>query len=280
MEAQGLRRLLWAFTVILLLSGCSGKGDKLVFFYDQDFGQVAEYTPALFLGEEKPFFQEISSVALESGYSLAPVPVDILDENYITIFKNKLSSSNKQVVITSFLYSVPEIQALLADYQVAVVGAALDIPLDKLKIIGNGFRVIEEEGQFLASSGKNIRFVALRSGFQQLIKEAFLNGAGADTKVFETGLNSPSIIMPLSYDLIVASYGPCFKSFSSPQSRTGSIRVLNYPGAPEYVDQNMKKKVEAYICYDFATSFKSAILELASNQSEKKSFYSFDLIRR
>ena len=42
----------------------------------------------------------------------------------------------------------------------------------------------------------------------------------------------------------------------------------------------MKKKVEAYICYDFATSFKSAIIEIASGQGEKKSLYSFDLIRR
>ena len=59
-----MRRLLWAFTALLalLLAGCSEKGDKLVFFYDRDFGQVAEYTPALFLGEEKPFFKEISGI--------------------------------------------------------------------------------------------------------------------------------------------------------------------------------------------------------------------------
>ena len=277
-----MRRLLWAFTalLILLLSGCSPKGDKLVFFYDRDFGQVAEYTPALFLGEEKPFFKEISRFALESGYALESVPVDILEEDYINTFQSSLSNSKSQVMITSFLYSVPEIQSLLADYKVAVVGAALDVPLDKLKIIGNGFRVIEEEGRLLVSTGRKIRLVALKSGFQQLIKEAFLEGAGADTKVFEAELKAPSIIMPLSDDLIVASFGPCFKSFSSPQSRTGAIRVINYPGAPEYVDQNMKKKVEAYICYDFATSFKSAILELTSGKSEKKSFYSFDLIRR
>ena len=277
-----MRRLLWAFTALLalLLAGCSENGDKLVFFYDRDFGQVAEYTPALFLGEEKPFFKEISGIALESGYALNPVSVDIQEENYINAFRSRLDNSRKQVVITSFLYSIPEIQELLSDYQVAVVGAALDIPLDKLEIIGNGFRVIEEEGRLLVSSGKKIRLVALKSGFQQLIKEAFLNGAGEDTKVFEANLNAPSIIMPLSDDLIVASYGPCFKSFSSPQSRTGTIRVLNYPGAPEYVDPYMKKKVEAYICYDFATSFKSAIIEITSGQSEKKSFYSFDLIRR
>ena len=44
--------------------------------------------------------------------------------------------------------------------------------------------------------------------------------------------------------------------------------------------ERRKKKVDAFICYDFATSFKSAILELASGKGEKKSFYSFDLIRR
>ena len=277
-----MRLRLWSFTAILILflSGCSEKGNQLVFFYDRDFGQVAEYTPALFLGEDKPFFKEVSMVALESGYTLEPVSVDILDENYLNSFRNKLPAPGNQVVITSFLYSVPEIAELLAGHQTAVVGAALDIPLDKLKIIGNGFRVIGEEGRMLASAGVKINFVALKSGFQQLIKEAFSEGAGSIVKVFEAELDDQNIILPLSTDLIVASYGPCFKSFSSPQNRTGAIRVLNYPAKPEYVDPYMKKRVEAFICYDFAASFKSAIIELASSKGEKKSFYSFDLIRQ
>ncbi len=277
-----MRRPFWAFTVFLLLlfSGCANnKGEKLVFFYDNEFGQMAELTPMLFLGEDKPLFKELSQVCLESGYALNPVSVDVLEENFIVSFQKKLPKNKKQLVITSFLYSNSEIQELLAGYQVAVVGATLDIPLDKLRIIGNGFRLIEDEGRLLAASGNKIRFVALKSSFQQLITDAFTKGAGTSVQVFETGLNAKSLIMPLSDSTIAASYGPSFKSFSSPSVRSKGICVINYPGSPEYVDPNMKKKVESFICYDFGTSFKSAILELASGRGEK-SFYSFDLVRR
>ena len=257
-----------------------------MFFYDKEFGQVAEFTPSLFLGDDKPFFKEIGSVALESGYALKPVSVDVLGADYQAIIQKQLLKSGKQVIITSFLYSIPEVQTLLDSYQVAVVGAALDINLDKLRIIGNGFNVIEDEGRLLASAGKKINFVSLKSGFQQLITDAFLEGAGSDVHVLEAELNAATLksidLVSLIHmdSMIVASYGPCFKSFSSPQSRAGAIRVLNYPSTPEYADPYMKKRVEAFVCYDFGTSFKSAILELASRKGEKKSFYSFDLIRR
>ena len=256
------------------------KGEKLVFFYDRDFGQMAELAPDIFSGHTAPLFPELSAVAAESGYSLKLVPVDILEEDYIGVFQSRLPKKNKQVMITSFLYNVQEIKELLEGYQTAVVGAALDVDLDSLKIIGNGFSLIEDEGRLLASTGQKINFIALKSSFQNRISQAFKDGAGENVKVFEAELEASSIIFPLSDDLIVASYGKCFKSFSSPHSRTSKIRVLNYPGSPAYVDPNMKKKVDAYICYDFATSFKSAILELASGRGEKKSFYSFDLIRR
>ncbi|MBO7431076.1 MAG: hypothetical protein J6U56_08730 [Spirochaetia bacterium] len=277
-----MRLRLWSFTaiLILLISGCSNKGESLTFFYDKDFGQVAELAPALFLGQDKPFFKELSRVSLESGYKLEPFQIDIQEEDYLNSFKSRLPQHNKKLVITSFLYTVPDIQEALSGFQVAVVGAALDIPLDKLKVIGNGFRVIEDEGRMLVSAGQKIRFVALKSGFQQLITDAFIEGSGSDIMIYTAELNAKMLPMPQSDELIVASYGPCFKSFSSPQFYTGAIRVLNYPADPEYADPYMKKKVEAYICYDFATSFKSAILELASGRGEKKSFYSFDLVRR
>ena len=221
----------------------------------------------------------LSNIAKESGYSLKPVPVDILAEDYISSLQSRLPKQ-KKVMITSFLYNVPEIQELLSGYQAAVVGAAMDIPMDKLRIIGNGLRVIEDEGRMLAATGQKINFIALKSGFQQRITDAFLEGTGPNVQVFTAELNANSLIMPLSDNIIVASYGRCFKSFTSSWTMKGRIRVVNYPGSPDYVDPFMKKRVEAYICYDFATSFKSAILELASGRGEKKSFYSFDLIRR
>ena len=87
-----MRRLLWAFTALLalLLAGCSENGDKLVFFYDRDFGQVAEYTPALFLGEEKPFFKEISGIALESGYAFRKRIISMLSGADLTIPGSRL----------------------------------------------------------------------------------------------------------------------------------------------------------------------------------------------
>ena len=278
-----MRLRLWAFTVllILLISGCSKtKGDSLVFFYDKEFGQVAEFTPALFLGEDKPLFKELSAVAAESGYALRPVQIDVVDDNYLTEFQRRLPQNEKQVLITSFLYNIPEVQELLSGYKVAVLGATMDIPLDKLRIIGNGFRVIEDEARLVASVGRKITFIALKSGFQQLITDSFKAGVGTDIDVYEVELNALSIILPMSDNIIVASYGPYFKSFSTVQSRQSAIRLLNYPATSEYVDANMKKKVESFICYDFGTSFKSAILELASGRGERKSFYSFDLIRR
>ena len=270
-----------AVLIVFLFSGCSfDKGEKLVFFYDHDFGQMAEFAPDIFSGHTEPLFPELSTVAEESGYSLKFVPVDIMEENYISSFQRRLPKQHKQVMITSFLYGIPEVKELLAGYQSAVVGSALDVDLESLRIIGNGFRVLEEVGRMLSANGQKIKFIALNSSFQQLITDAFLEGAGANVQVFRADLNAGSIIIPLSDDLIVASYGKCFKSFSAPQSMTRKIRVLNYPASPSYVDFNMRKKIEAFICYDFATSFKSAILELASDRGEKKSFYSFDLIRR
>lgn len=269
-----------ALLILLLFSGCPiNKGEKLVFLYDTDFAQMAEYAPDMFSGHSEPLFPELSKAAEESGYSLRFIPVDILEEDYISALQRSLPK-NRRVVITSFLYNVPEIKELLADYQTAVVGAALDIDLDSLKIIGNGFRLIEDEGRMLSAAGQKLRFVSLKSGFQKRITQAFLDGAGDNVSVFEAELNASSIIIPLSEDMIVASYGPCFKSFSNTRSMMNRIRVLNYPGSPEYMDSNTKKRVESFICYDFATSFKSAILELASGKSEKKSFYSFDLVRR
>ena len=277
-----MRFRFWIISVLLVLflSGCPiDKGEKLVFFFDRDFGQVAEFSPDLFSGNAEPLFPMLSNIAKESGYSLKPVPVDILAEDYISSLQSRLPKQ-KKVMITSFLYNVPEIQELLSGYQAAVVGAAMDIPMDKLRIIGNGLRVIEDEGRMLAATGQKINFIALKSGFQQRITDAFLEGTGPNVQVFTAELNANSLIMPLSDNTIVASYGRCFKSFTSSWTMKGRIRVVNYPGSPDYVDPFMKKRVEAYICYDFATSFKSAILELASGRGEKKSFYSFDLIRR
>ena len=277
-----MRFRFWVISILLILflSGCStDKGEKLVFFYDRDFGKVAEFSPDLFSGNTDSLFSMLSNVAKESGYSLSFVPVDILEENYISSLQGRLPKQ-KKVMITSFLYTVPEIQELLTGFQTVVVGAAMDIPMDKLRIIGNGFRVIEDEGRMLSATGQKINFVALKSGFQQRITDAFLEGAGSNVQVFTAELNAGSLIMPLSDNMIVASYGKCFKSFTSSRTMTSRIRVVNYPGSPDYVDPYMKKRVEAYICYDFATSFKSAILELASGSGEKKSFYSFDLIRR
>ena len=269
-----------AALIILFSSSCTfDKENELVFFYDQDFGQMAEFAPDIFIDNNEPLFPKLSNVAKESGYALKYVPIDILQEDYISTFQSH-QPKKKQVMITSFLYNIPEIQEFLSEYKCAVVGAAMDIPLDKLKIIGNGFRVLEEEGRMLAATGQKINFVALKSGFQNRITQAFLDGAGDSATVFEAELNANSLIMPLSDNMIVASYGKCFKSFSSSKSFTGKIRVVNYPGTPDYVDPYMKKRVDAYICYDFATSFKSAILELASERVEKNSFYSFDLIRR
>jgi len=270
-----------AVLIVLFFSGCSSnKGEKLVFFYDHDFGQMAEFVPDIFSGHSAPLFPELSAVAEESGYSLKLVPVDILEDDYISAFQNKLPKHNKQVVITSFLYSVPEIKELLAGYQTAVVGASMDVDMDSLKIIGNGFRMIEDEGRLLAAAGQKINFVALKSSFQQRIFQAFKDGAGEITNVFEVAPDATSVIMPISDNLIVASYGKCFRNLSTSMVIKGKIRVLNYPGSPDYVDANTKKRVDSFICYDFATSFKSAILELASGSGEKKSFYSFDLIRR
>ena len=270
-----------AILIVLILSGCSfNKGEELVFFLDHDFGQMAELVPDIFSGHAEPLFPELSSVAEESGYSLKPVPVDILKEDYISTFQNNLPKHNKQVVMTSFLYSVSEIRELLADYQVAVVGASLDVDLDALRIIGNGFRMIEDEGRLLASAGQKINIIALKSGFQQQIFQAFKAGAGENLKVFEVELNASGVIMPITDNLVVASYGKYFKNLAGSMVIKGKIRVLNYPGSPDYVDANIKKKVDSFICYDFATSFKSAILELRASRGEKKSFYSFDLIRR
>ena len=266
---------------LLLFTGCDQKnGEELVFFYDTEFGQVAEFAPDFLGGKDKPFFKELSSFCQEAGYDLKPVSVDLQEENYIETFKQKLPQPGKKLLITSFLYSVPELQELLDSCQVAVVGAAVDIPMDKLKVIGNGFSMITDEGRMLAILGKKINFIALKSGFQQRITDAFLEGTGDRVILFEAELNAKSIIVPYSDDMVVASYGPCFKSFASPQVRNGAIRVINYPASPEYVDPYMKKRVEAYLCYDFTGSFKSAILELANGKGEKKSFYSFDLVRR
>lgn len=278
-----MRLRLWIITSLLalLFSGCNlNKGEGLVFFYDQEFGQVAEFSPTLLSGEDKPVFKELSSAASESGYALKPVAIDLLDGNYISSFQHKLPKPGMPVVITSFLYSIPELQELLSGYQVAVVGAAIDIPLDKLMIIGNGFDLISDEGRMLSASGRKINFIALKCGFQQLITDAFKKGAGDRTEVFEAELSAGNIIVPITDDMIVASYGRYFKGFAVLKSRLSPIRVLNYPGSPEFVDPYMKKRVEAFICYDFLGSFKSAILELASGKSEKKSFYSFDLITR
>ena len=277
-----MRFRFWVISILLILflSGCStDKGEKLVFFYDRDFGKVAEFSPDLFSGNTEPLFSMLSNVAKESGYSLSFVPVDVLEVNYISVIQGRLPKQ-KKVMITSLLYTVPEIQELLTGYQVAVVGAAMDIPMDKLRIIGNGFRVIEDEGRMLSATGQKINFIALKSGFQQLITNAFIEAVGPNVQVFSAELNAGSLIIPLSDNMIVASYGKCFKSLTASRAMTGRIRVINYPGSPDYVDPYMKKRVEAYICYDFATSFKSAILELASGRGEKKSFYSFDLIRR
>jgi hypothetical protein len=256
------------------------KGETLVFFYDLDFGQMAELVPDIFSGHTEPLFPELSAVAEESGYSLKLVPVDILKENYISAFQNKLPKHNRQVVITSFLYSVPEIKEQLAGYQTAVVGASMDVDLAALEIIGNGFRMIENEGRLLAAAGQKINFVSLKSGFQQQIFQAFKKGAGDIINVFEVEPDAVSVMMPISFNLVVVSYGKFFNNLSTSMIIKDKIRVLNYPGSPNYVDANIKKKVDAFICYDFVTSFKSAILELASGKGEKKSFYSFDLIRR
>lgn len=270
-----------AALAVLLFSGCPlDKGEKLVFFYDRDFGQLAEFAPDIFSDSAGPLFPELSNTAKESGYALTHVSVDILEEDYISAFQSRLPKHSKQVVITSFLYNVPEIKELLAGYQAAVVGAAMDVDLEALRIIGNGFRVIEEEGRMLSATGQKINFIALKSSFQQQILQAFKDGAGDSPKVFEAALNATSVVMPISDNVLVASYGPYFKNLSTSRVMTGKIRVLNYPGSPEYVDANTKKRVDAFICYDFATSFKSAILELASGRGEKKSFYSFDLVRR
>lgn len=273
----------WIIAVLIVLSfsGCSlKKGETLVFFYDLDFGQMAELVPDIFSGHTEPLFPELSAVAEESGYSLKLVPVDILKENYISTFQNKLPKHNRQVVITSFLYSVPEIKEQLAGYQTAVVGASMDVDLAALEIIGNGFRMIENEGRLLAAAGQKINFVSLKSGFQQQIFQAFKKGAGDIINVFEVEPDAASVMMPISFNLVVVSYGKFFNNLSTSIIIKDKIRVLNYPGSPNYVDANIKKKVDAFICYDFATSFKSAILELASGKGEKKSFYSFDLIRR
>ncbi len=273
----------WIIAVLIVLSfsGCSlKKGETLVFFYDLDFGQMAELVPDIFSGHTEPLFPELSAVAEESGYSLKLVPVDILKENYISTFQNKLPKHNRQVVITSFLYSVPEIKEQLAGYQTAVVGASMDVDLAALEIIGNGFRMIENEGRLLAAAGQKINFVSLKSGFQQQIFQAFKKGAGDIINVFEVEPDAVSVMMPISFNLVVVSYGKFFNNLSTSMIIKDKIRVLNYPGSPNYVDANIKKKVDAFICYDFVTSFKSAILELASGKGEKKSFYSFDLIRR
>ena len=278
-----MKRPLWAFTILLILlfSGCSNtKGDSLVFFYDKEFGQVAEFAPDFLGGKDNPLFKGLSDFAGEAGYALKPAAVDLLEENYIEAFKQKLPQPGNKLVITSFLYSVPELQELLDSYLVAVVGAAIDVPQDKLKIIGNGFSMITDEGRMLGILGKKINFIALKSGFQQRITDAFKEGAGDRVTLFEADINAKNIIVPYSDDMVVASYGPYFKSFASPQARNGAIRVLNYPSSPGYVDPYMKKRVEAYLCYDFTGSFKSAVLELANGKGERKSFYSFDLIRR
>ncbi len=273
----------WIIAVLIVLSfsGCSlKKGETLVFFYDLDFGQMAELVPDIFSGHTEPLFPELFAAAEESGYSLKLVPVDILKENYISTFQNKLPKHNRQVVITSFLYSVPEIKEQLAGYQTAVVGASMDVDLAALEIIGNGFRMIENEGRLLAAAGQKINFVSLKSGFQQQIFQAFKKGAGDIINVFEVEPDAVSVMMPISFNLVVVSYGKFFNNLSTSMIIKDKIRVLNYPGSPNYVDANIKKKVDAFICYDFTTSFKSAILELASGKGEKKSFYSFDLIRR
>ena len=273
----------WIIAVLIVLSfsGCSlKKGETLVFFYDLDFGQMAELVPDIFSGHTEPLFPELSAAAEESGYSLKLVPVDILKENYISTFQNKLPKHNRQVVITSFLYSVPEIKEQLAGYQTAVVGASMDVDLAALEIIGNGFRMIENEGRLLAAAGQKINFVSLKSGFQQQIFQAFKKGAGDIINVFEVEPDAASVMMPISFNLVVVSYGKFFNNLSTSMIIKDKIRVLNYPGSPNYVDTNIKKKVDAFICYDFTTSFKSAILKFASGKGEKKSFYSFDLIRR
>ena len=270
-----------AALAVLLLTGCPiTKGEKLVFFYDKDFAQMAEFAPDIFSGHTEPLFPELSKAAADSGYSLKFIPVDILQDDYISAFQNQLPKQHKQIVITSFLYSVPEIKELLAGYQTAVVGASMDVDLDSLRIIGNGFAAVESEGRLLASTGQKIAFVALKSGFQQRIKQAFLDGAGESVNVYEADLKASNVVIPLPFDMVVASYGPFFKNLSSLRNMSAKLRVLNYPGSPDYVDSNTRKRVDAFICYDFATSFKSAMLELASGSGEKKSFYSFDLVRR
>lgn len=278
-----MRLRLWALAALLLLlfSGCNGdNGKTLVFFYDQEFGKMAEFAPDMFSGHTEPLFTELSNAAKESDFSFKPVSVDILQEDYISAFRERLPQPGSKVIITSFLYNVPELQELLDSFQTAVVGSALDIPIDKLRIIGNGFSLLTDEGRMLSSTGQKIRFVAMKSGFQERIVQAFLDGAGPNVEVLETELNANSFIVPISDSLIVFSYGPYFKSFLASRTRKEPIRVVNYPGYPQYADQNLQKRADAFICYDFLSSFKSSLFELSSDKAEKKSFYSFDLVRR
>lgn len=284
-----MRIRFWTVSLLLalILSGCGNPGGQpLVFFCDQDFCQVAEYAPAVFSDHEEPLFPELSAVAAESGFALKKVSINVSEENYLQSFQKKLPSTGSPLIITSFLYTLPEVQNLLDSYQVAVVGAALDIPLDNLSVAGGGFELLREEGRTLASLSKNLALISLANGFQRLIAQSFLDGAG-DKEVFhlEIETNAQDIrqidLFQLSRQdmVIVTSFGPYFKSVSSPKTRTGTIHVVNYPSAPDFSDPYMRKRVESFICYDFATSFKSAILEL-SDKGEKKSFYAFDLVRR
>ena len=275
------RTWITAVILVLLLSGCSKKfGKELVFFYTQDLGQIAEFTPDIFSGNSSPLFPQLSKVAAESKYALSFVPVDILAEDYISSFQSHLPQHNKQVIITSFLYRIPEIKELLEGYQIAVVGAAMDIDLDHLDIIGNGFNTLEQELNLLTADAHKITFIAINNNFHEQITQAVLNGAGAKVKVVKAEPDASKVTVPQNDDLYIASYGPYFKDLSSIKSKFDRIVVINFPGAPKYVDSGIKKKVEAFICYDFATSFKNAILKLASDKNEKINFYSFELIRQ
>ena len=274
--------------ISVILSGCSGKAsdsNAIPFFYDSNFAKIAEFSPVLFTGDEKtPLFQELDKVSQNAGITIRRIEINDMEDGFLSVIQDALPADvNKPVIVISHLYAYADVVKLLADRNVSVVGPSLDIDTNTVKIVGNGFDIVREEGMSAASSWNKITYIMPDNKFQKMISDAFIEGAGEKSvSVFSVNmeavdLNSQALVSVSDINgLVVAVYGRYFKKIFSPKTKTGMIRIINYPGKPEFMESWANKKTEKVLYYDFMQSFKTAL----SNIEEKGVFYSFELIRQ
>lgn len=272
----------------IVLAGCAGKkadAGAIPFFYDSNFEHIAKFSPLLFTGDENTqLFPELDRIAGESGVSLNAIAINDMEEGFISKIQAALpSDAAKPVIIISHLYAYADVVSLLAGRNVLVVGPTLDIDVDAVDIVGNGFDLIREEGKSLSSFSNIITYIMPDNKFQQCIKDAFIEGTGDKAiAIYPVNMESQELssqALTSVYNingLVIAAYGRYFKQISSPKARSGMLRVINYPGRPELMDQTAQKKTEKVLFYDFTGAFKKAL----ENIGKKGVVYSFELIRR